>query len=107
MMCEQLGKEPDPDKMPLDASSFPYEVHVAFFVFSLLPDRWDGMSGYYLGKDWSSCQFLCDVYDIEDRKEVIYIAKVYEGIIVKDKAEETNRKQKAAERKAKSGTGSP
>jgi hypothetical protein len=52
MLCEQLGQDPDPNKMPLEASAFPYEVQVAFFMFDLLSDRWDGMSGTYLGKDW-------------------------------------------------------
>ena len=55
-LCEQLGQEPDPEKMPLDASVFPAEVQVAFFVFGLLPDRWDSMSGCYMGKDWSSAR---------------------------------------------------
>ncbi len=31
LLCEQLEQEPDPDKMPLDASVFPPEVQVAFF----------------------------------------------------------------------------
>ena len=60
--------------MPLDASAFPYEVQVAFFVFDLLSDRWDGMSGMYLGKDWAAAHFLCEVYKIEDIPIVIYFA---------------------------------
>ena len=62
MLCEQLGQEPDPNRMPLEASAFPSEVQVAFFMFDLLSDRWDGMSGMYLGKDWSSAQFLFKLY---------------------------------------------
>ena len=62
--------------MPLEASSFPYEVQVAFFVFDLLSDRWDGMSGMYLGKDWSSATFLIEAYKIEDIPVVVYFAKV-------------------------------
>ena len=38
LLCEQLGQEPDPDKMPLELSDFPGEVQVAFFMFSLLPE---------------------------------------------------------------------
>ena len=54
--------------MPLDASAFPHEVQVAFFVFGLLPDRYEGMSGTYMGKDWSSANFIFDTYKIDDIK---------------------------------------
>ena len=50
--------------MPLEASAFPYEVQVAFFMFDLLSDRWDGMSGMYLGKDWV-LQFLFKQYKFD------------------------------------------
>ena len=87
--------------MPLDASAFPYEVQVAFFVFDLLSDRWDGMSGMYLGKDWAAAHFLCEVYKIEDIPIVIYFAKVYETIVVSMRSEELARKQKQRENQAK------
>jgi len=97
-LCEQLGQEPDPDKMPLDASVLPPEVQVAFFIFDLLPDRWEGMSGMYLGKDWSSAEFLFRIYEVEDVAYVTYFAKLYESILVKHKAEESERKRKASQR---------
>lgn len=100
-LCEQLGQEPDPEKMPLDASEFPPEVQVAFFVFDLLPDRWEGMSGTYLGKDWSSAEFIFRIYEIEDIKYVTYFAKIYENIVVKYRAEEAEKRRKASERRAK------
>ena len=87
--------------MPLDASAFPYEVQVAFFVFDLLSDKWDGMSGMYLGKDWASAHFLCEVYKIEDIPTVIYFAKVYENIVVSARSEELARKQKQREYQAR------
>ena len=102
MLCEQLGQEPDPSKMPLEASAFPQEVQVAFFMFDLLSDRWDGMSGMYLGKDWSSADFLFNLYDFDDRKDIIYFMKVYENLVIEERAEQADRKRKAAERRAKS-----
>ena len=88
--------------MPLEASAFPYEVQVAFFVLDLLSDRWDGASGSYLGKDWSSASFIFETYKIEDIKTVIYFAKIYDNILMRERAEEASRKQKAEERRAKS-----
>ena len=90
--------------MPLDTSSFPEEVQVAFFVFGLLPDRWDSMSGYYMGKDWSSANFIFSTYEIEDIKTTVYFAKLYESILIEYRAEEANKKRKEAERRSKSGS---
>jgi len=102
-ICEQLGQEPDPQKMPLTESDFPAEVQVAFFMFSLLSDTWEGMSGSYLGKDWAHCSQLFEVYEVEDQKTTIYLMKLYERILMNYRAEEADRKRKAEERKAKSG----
>ncbi len=74
-VCEKLGKEPDYDKMPMDDGNFPYEVQLALLVHSVLPDRWDGMSGSYLGKDWSALGTLLNVYNIEDKKTVSFFLK--------------------------------
>ena len=87
--------------MPLEASAFPYEVQVAFFVFDLLPDKWDGMSGMYLGKDWSSANFLIRTYNIEDVPVVVYFAKLYENILVSQRSEELARKQKQQQQQAR------
>ena len=89
--------------MPLDPSDFPEEVQVAFFMFSLLPDYWEGMSGTYMGKHWHGIEYFFELYEIEDRKTVFYIMKMYENMIVKSKYEQQEMKRKTEERKAKSG----
>lgn len=101
-----MGQEPDPDKLPLEASVFPVEVQTALFVYDLLSDRWDGMSGSYLGKEWSSVNFLLDTYGVvEERKEVVYFCKLYETIKVRYMAEQAERKRKAEERKSQTARG--
>ena len=102
-ICEQLGEEPNPQKMPLTESDFPDEVQVAFFMFNLLSDVWEGMSGSYMGKDWSGCPLLFSIHEIENQKEVLYFMKLYERILMNYRFEESDRKRKAEERKAKSG----
>ena len=103
MLCEQLGEEPDPTKMPLELSEFPEEVQVAFFIFSLLPDHYEGMSGTYMGKYWDGIEYYFKLYEIDDVKTIMYILKMYEGIIVSYKAEKAEQNRKTEERKAKSG----
>ena len=74
-MCEQLGKEPDLDEMPPDLDDFPMELQQAFLVHQLLPDRWDGSSGSYLGKDWSALEMLLTELEIIERRQCILFIK--------------------------------
>jgi len=89
--------------MPLSQSDFPSEVQVAFFMYSLLSDVWDGMSGMYMGKDWSSADFIFKTYEVENPKETLYFMKLIEHQNMAHKAEQSERKRKAEERKASSG----
>lgn len=91
--------------MPLDLSDLPEEVQVAFFMFSLLPDHWEGMSGTYMGKYWDGIDYFFKLYDVADPKTILYIMKMYEGEIVAHRAEEAEKRRKAEERKAKAAGG--
>ena len=105
MLCEQLGQEPDPTKMPLELSDFPEEVQVAFFMFSLLPDHWEGMSGTYMGKYWDGINYFFKLYEVENPRTILYIMKMYENILVEDRAQKADRKRKQAEQRSKAGGG--
>lgn len=91
--------------MPLDTSDFPYEVQVAFFVYSLLADRWDGASGSFMGKDWTNIQSILDIYEVEEPKVVVYFTKMIENEYISYRAEEAQKKRKAEERKAQMSGG--
>ena len=91
--------------MPLESSSFPTEVQVAFFIYGLLSDNWEGTSGTYLGKHWDSLQYIFELHEVENRKEVFLFMKLYEGQIIKYRIEQQERKRKAEERKSKSAGG--
>ena len=103
VVCERLGKEPDYNKLPMNEGSFPYEVQLAFFIHSLLPDRWDGMSGSYMGKDWSALGTLLDIHDIEYKKTVIFFLKYIDIYAPNQINEEMDAKRKQAERKTPQG----
>ena len=105
LVCEQLGQEPDPTKMPLSPSDFPEEVQVAFFMFSLLPDYWEGMSGTYMGKHWNGIEYFFNLYDVDNPRTILYIMKMYEGKIIESRAEKAEKQRKAAERKAATSGG--
>ena len=89
--------------MPLEVSGFPAEVQVAFFLYGFLEDRYEGMSGSYMGKSWSNIEFLFHTYQIDEPKVTLYYMKLLENISVGHKAELAQRKQKADERKSAGG----
>jgi len=105
-MCEQLGVEPDPDKLPGSLHIFPDEVQIVFLIFNYLPDRWDGMSGNYFGKDWTNIKFFLDLYDITtkvDKKIVTFFLSRLEEYYSDRVNKKVEQRRKAEERKAKAG----
>jgi hypothetical protein len=105
LICEQLGEEPDPERMPLDHSELPAAVQVAFFIFNMLPDNYVGMDGVYIGKNWETCEFLCRTYQVQEIPTTLAIMKMYEEIIVEDRLSTRENEMKKAERQAKASSG--
>jgi hypothetical protein len=71
MMCEQMGWEPNEKEIPKDPSFLPDVVQSALIVFNILPDKIEGMSGSWMGKDFSALETIMNIYEIEDRREVL------------------------------------
>ena len=69
-LCEQLGRDPDPDQIPPELDDFPIEVQAAIEVYNKLGDKLVADIGY-LGKDWTAVQYFENVYCI-DSKEIFY-----------------------------------
>ena len=103
-ICEQKGIAPDPNEMPPTLGSYPYEVQVAFLLHDLLPDRWDGASGSYFGKDMSALGTLLDVYDVKDKKTTVYFIKIIEGKRSKLLNDKLAKDRKQAKNQAKAGS---
>ena len=80
---------------------YPYEVQLAFFIYSLLQDTWDGMNGMYMGKYLAGLSTLLDIYEIEDKKTVVYFITMIDRERMTSINEEVKRKQDADRRKAK------
>ena len=52
-MCEQMGWEPKDEEIPKDPSDLSYNVQCALILYEALPDIWEGMSGSWMGKNYS------------------------------------------------------
>jgi len=100
LMCEQLGKDPDPEEMPIDFEDFPYIVQNAINIHTTLPDVWEGMSGTYMGKDYGLLPYLIDeVYKVEDRAQILKFIFMIDRIVMNYRAAEQKRKQQKNKRK--------
>jgi hypothetical protein len=91
--------------MPVTVDQYPLEVQQAFLIHDLLPDRWDGMSGSYFGKDMSALGSLLDIWEIEDKRTIVYFIKHIEARKVDKINKELEQKRKARERSSKGGVG--
>jgi hypothetical protein len=45
-------------------------------IVQTLPDKWDGASGSYQGKDLSILPFLIEVYEIENKLDIISLVNI-------------------------------
>ena len=68
-MCEMLGSDPVDSEIPIELNDFPDLLQQSFIIYGMLSDIWEGMSGAYLGKDFSLLFNLFDLYDISTREE--------------------------------------
>lgn len=79
MMCEQMGWEPDENQIPIDPSTLSLEVQHALILLNALPDKWEGMSGSWMGKDYSGLSAIMDIYEMEDRRSIFELLQICEN----------------------------
>lgn len=77
-MCEQMGWEPREEDIPIDPSTLSFEAQQALLVLQSLPDNWEGMSGTWMGKDYSGLSTILDIYEVEDKRLVFELIKLCE-----------------------------
>ena len=96
-----MGVEPKEEDVPKDPSTFSLEAQQALILLNVLPDKWEGMSGTWVGKEYAGLLDIMDLYQIEDKKQVFELLKVCEDELGKFYAE--RRKQQEQLSKAKKG----
>lgn len=101
-ICEQLGQEPDPDKIPVEIHDLPMIVQEAFYTFNMLGDRIESDVGY-LGKDYSNLRTIMDTQHIEDEQLFLEILNWLDSRAIEKSAESMKREHEKLKRKNKSG----
>ena len=66
-----MGLPIDEDEIPLDISDVSYNSQQAFFLFNILPDKIEGMNGLWLGKEYAGLADIMDIYEIDNRRDVL------------------------------------
>ncbi len=91
--------------MPPEMADFPYEVQLALMIHDMMPDRWEGMSGSYMGKDWSGYGTLLDIYEVQEKREITFFIKIIESENSKVLNDKLTKQKKAQDRASKANTG--
>jgi len=97
-MCEMLGTEPDESQIPVDMEDFPDEVQQSFQIYYLLRDVWEGMSGTYMGKDFSTIFEFFRLYDIDPQDQLLTLGFIRQIDSVSSEIFSEKQKQREASR---------
>ena len=71
MMIDEMGEQPIEEHIPLESSDLELECQQALRIFHILPDKIEGMSGTWLGKEWAGLIDIMDIYEIDNKKDVL------------------------------------
>jgi len=77
MMAEQMGwNDIDEEDVPIDFSELSYDAALTLKLFNVLPDRIDGMSGTWLGKDYGGIGDIMNIYQIPKSALILDLLQV-------------------------------
>jgi hypothetical protein len=94
-MCELMETEPIESEIPIEQDDFPEAVQQAFQIYYLLRDVWEGMSGTYMGKDFSTIFDFFRLYEVDSRDQLLTLGFIRQ--IDSVRSEIFAEKQKARE----------
>jgi hypothetical protein len=97
-MCEQMGKDPDPEEIPPDWEDFPDIAITAINTFSMLGNIVAADIGY-LGKYYTNLPHYLDIYGIEDKDLFLEILTYLESRAIDQSQEQLKREREKLKRK--------
>jgi hypothetical protein len=98
-MCEMMGTEPLESEIPVDMEDFSEDVQQAFQIYYLLRDIWEGMSGTYMGKDFSTIFDFFRLYKVDEADQLLTLSYIRQ--IDAERSALFHEKQKAREATSK------
>lgn len=88
---EQVGKEPDPDKIPIGAEDLALDAQIALSIYNRLGSRIYGDVGF-VGKDYTNLPILIEVYSIKDKELLIDLLNIIDTFNIQ-KSQEAIKKE--------------
>lgn len=98
-VCEQLGQEPNPDKMPPAWEDLPEIAQAAINTFNLLGDRVYPEIGY-IGKDYTNLSRFIDIYEPSDEELYLEILNWLDSRAIKKSSEKLKKEYDKLKRKS-------
>lgn len=99
LVCEQLNKEPNPDRAPPDFNDFPEIVQCALRTFNLLGDRVYPDIGY-VGKDYTNLTVYIEIYEVEDKEFFLEVLSWLDSRAIEKSAAQLKREMEKLKRKS-------
>jgi len=98
-----MGIEPKESDLPMEIDSLTVESQLALEIYRYLPDRWEGMSGSYLGKDLNILPFLFKQYKVEEDESshIFFLIQYIDGCVAKRMQVKREQSEQLSEAKSK------
>jgi hypothetical protein len=95
---KEMGKEPDPEKMPLGFEDIDEENQIAYSIYTSLGNRIYGEVGF-IGKDYTNLPILIEVYEIEDKLYLLEKLSIMDDFFVDKSQKQIKKMHDDAKRK--------
>tara|TARA_R110002020_G_scaffold469791_1_gene695065 strand:- start:14 stop:313 length:300 start_codon:yes stop_codon:yes gene_type:complete len=96
-----MGLPIDEDEVPLDVDDLSYNSQQALLLFNILPDKVEGMSGVWLGKEYAGLGDILNIYEIDNPKDVLDLLQICIRVASKEYEKQREIANKQAETQAK------
>lgn len=95
-MCRMLKSTPKEDEIPISREDLSFETQEIFFIYDKLPNKWEGFSGSYLGKELLLLPTLYEEYDYDSslRRYGWEIIPIIDSFVAEDVAAQIKSKSK-------------
>jgi hypothetical protein len=97
-ICEQMGQEPDPTRIPVDWNDLPIIAQHSVYAFNMLGDRLVADIGY-LGKDYTNLSVIMDTLEVDNRELFLEILHWLDSRAIKQSADAMKRERDKLKRK--------
>lgn len=68
-----MGEEPDDSEIPPDFEDFIEELQQVIQIYNMIPSKWDGFSGSYLGKEMAGVLDIFHIFEVHKEHRQFFL----------------------------------